>query len=257
MKKIAILSIFLLISSCTRSDYKFEILSGTKNLEAGNTEMNYQIKDGEEILKSFAIVHEKIMHFIVVRNDLQDFQHLHPSYDENTGEFSIDLNLPNEGDYRLFADFTPTGKKSPVTLFQDITIGDAKDTEPVVIDSNNVKNTGDYEVTYSFPKEIEAGTAIKYTLEIKKAGIDVNNLEMYLGGLAHGLIIKKEDLDFIHSHNLNNDIKGPKIDFETVFPESGIYKIFTQFQHEGQIITSEYVIEVKENKSGASSSMKH
>lgn len=56
------------------------------------TRIKYRIKnDKGEIFKDFAIAHEKIMHFIVVRKDLMQFEHLHPDFNEETGEFSVDV----------------------------------------------------------------------------------------------------------------------------------------------------------------------
>ena len=58
------------------------------------------------------IVHEKIMHFIVIRKDLANFQHVHPDFNSSTGEFTLsNLTLPSDGEYRLFADFTPTASQ--------------------------------------------------------------------------------------------------------------------------------------------------
>jgi hypothetical protein len=35
-----------------------------------------------------------------------------------------------------------------------------------------------------------------------------------------------------------------KIDFSTTFPEAGTYRIFTQFQHHGNVLTTEYTVVV-------------
>ena len=37
---------------------------------------------------------------------------------------------------------------------------------------------------------------------------------------------------------------GPDIHFKTMFPKPGVYKLFTQFQHEGNVQTVEYVLAV-------------
>lgn len=37
---------------------------------------------------------------------------------------------------------------------------------------------------------------------------------------------------------------GPDIKFATTFPEPGVYKIFTQFQHEGEVQTVDYIVKV-------------
>ena len=47
------------------------------------TTIKYKIKnDKGEILKAFATPHEKLMHFIIIRKDLIQFQHLHPIFDK-------------------------------------------------------------------------------------------------------------------------------------------------------------------------------
>ena len=63
--------------------------------------------------------HEKLLHFIVVRNDLVGFQHVHPALDD-TGTWRVPVDLSRGGDYRVFADFTPAG--SPVRSMRGGTI---------------------------------------------------------------------------------------------------------------------------------------
>jgi hypothetical protein len=45
-------------------------------------------------------------------------------------------------------------------------------------------------------------------------------------------------------HAMPSTEQENKIDFSTRFPETGIYKIFTQFQHNGKVITTDYVVRV-------------
>jgi hypothetical protein len=102
---------------------------------------------------------------------------------------------------------------------------------------------------------------------VNKNGQPVTNLENYLGALGHSVILKANTLDFIHTHALDGSVgqmpvmpgmdhsmeamsndmsmgeeNGPQIKFATTFPSSGIYKVFTQFQHQGKVITSDYVV---------------
>ena len=101
----------------------------TSYLPGMPSRFTYSVVDDEgNTLKDFDTVHEKIMHFIVVRKDLTNFQHLHPDFNKVTGEFTLsNLTFPSDGEYRLFADFTPTSSqmgsgstKLPVTISQDI-----------------------------------------------------------------------------------------------------------------------------------------
>src|SRR5918992_1437440 len=78
------------------------------------TTIRYRIKnDKGDVVTDFAVAHEKIMHFIVVRRDLTQFQHLHPDFNQETGEFRVAVAFPAPGPYRFFADFTP-GTDNPL-----------------------------------------------------------------------------------------------------------------------------------------------
>src|SRR5579872_4913831 len=90
--------------------YTFDLLSQANTIQPNQqTQILYKItNDTGATVKDFAQDHTKLMHFIVVRDDLQDFQHVHPDFDMATGEFSIPFTFPDNGRYRLFADFTPS-----------------------------------------------------------------------------------------------------------------------------------------------------
>lgn len=227
--------------------------------------LRYKIKnDKGEVLKKYETVHEKIMHFITVRKDLSYFQHLHPEFNEKTGEFTVVVTFPEDGPYRLFPDFTPGDEnpmKLPVTVSEDIEVGDKSTymTKTVEPDQQQIRTYGDYKVTTTIPQNVKSQEEVTYSLNISRNGTPVSNLESYLGALGHSVILKEGSLDFIHTHaleggseghdmnNMQNETTGatgPEIKFATVFPESGIYKIFTQFQHLGKVQTVEYVVKV-------------
>ena len=59
-------------------------------------------------IDKFDIMHEKLLHLIVVSKDLTYFDHLHPEY-VGGGQFEINTKFPAGGHYQLIADFTPQG----------------------------------------------------------------------------------------------------------------------------------------------------
>jgi hypothetical protein len=221
--------------------------------------LKYKIKnDKGEIIKDFLVAHDKLMHFIIVRRDLMQFQHLHPSFDKMTGEFKTDINFKENGPYRFFADFTPgtdNPMKLPVTVFNDLSVGNISNFQPkemVVNTNNNVIVAPDYLVQYSFSNNLESQSPVTYSLTIMQDNNPVA-LEKYLGALGHSVILKEGSLDYIHAHAGEHATSGGheghettpnKIDFTATFPSSGKYKIFTQFQHQGKVITTDYVIDV-------------
>ena len=232
--------------------YEPEITSDTKNVKPNQPiKFSYKIKnDKGEILKNYEIAHEKIMHFLLVRKDLQNFQHLHPDFNQATGEFTVNITFSTDGPYRVFPDFTPTEdnpQKLPVTVYYDIEVGDLSkyQAQPVIPDTNLQKTVGDYQIAYNFPAEMMMQNEISYSLTMTKTGQPVKDLEIYLGALGHSVILKEGTLNFIHTHAEELSTRGPEIKFSTTFPEEGVYKIFTQFQHQNKVIATDYVINVK------------
>ena len=251
--------------------YELEVTSDTSNIKPKRpTTLSYKIKNERgEVLKNYETAHEKIMHFIVVRNDLQYFQHLHPEYNQSTGEFNVEVTFPIDGPYRIYPDFTPgedNPQKLPVTVFSDVDVGDQSKylAQPIIADTETNKAIEDYQIAFTVPK-IKAQEEFIYSLEINENGQPVTDLEKYLGALGHSVILKADTLDFIHTHALEatsegssteghnmdamqkdevTNVSGPEINFRTTLPESGIYKIFTQFQHQGVIKTVDYIVDI-------------
>jgi hypothetical protein len=97
------------------------------------------------------------MHFIVVRKDLTQFQHLHPDFNQETGEFSVAVTFSAAGPYRFFADFSPetdNPMKLPVTVYSDLPVGDVADFQPQEVTPDTKKEVSvppDYQVTYTLP----------------------------------------------------------------------------------------------------------
>lgn len=60
-------------------------------------------KPNGEPVKTFETFQEKLMHLIVVSDDLQFFNHLHPNY-QNNGRFKVSASFPQAGKYTLFSD---------------------------------------------------------------------------------------------------------------------------------------------------------
>ncbi len=230
------------------------------------TTIRYKIKnDMGDLVTDFAIAHEKVMHFIVVRKDLTQFQHLHPDFNKEIGEFSVAVTFPAAGPYRFFADFTPGANNPmqlPVTLYNDLPVGDTADFQPQEVTPDTKKAVSvppDYQVTYTLPSELQSQTPVTYSLVVEKDNQPVT-LEKYLGALGHSVVLKEGTLAYIHTHageqgdSMEHGEHGGhamppaqenKVDFSTTFPDAGIYRIFTQFQHQGNVVTTAYTVAVK------------
>ena len=211
------------------------------------------VDDRGATLREFRTVHEKIMHFIVVRHDLTQFQHLHPAFSAADGRFTVrGLTLPSAGPYRLFADFAPAGGMSgpdgmalPVTVPIDLTVGDAGSYQPQSLpESADSVTAGAYEVRLTHPDTLQSGAESRLTFTIRRGGAAVSDLEPYLGANGHAVILREGDLAFIHSHALEDPaaLRTGQIPFVVHFAEPGRYRVFVQFQHRGNVQTATFTL---------------
>ncbi len=205
-------------------------------------------------LKDFATVHEKIMHIIIVRKDLAEFQHVHPEFNQTTRQFTLaNLTFPSNGPYRIFADFTPRGTQMGpdgmplgVTLNEDIDVGNIAAYKPqAVTESARTQTIQRYTVqlnTTPTPITAEQSTTLSFT--VMQNGKPVTNLEKYLGALGHAVVLREGDLEFLHTHALDENVANQSgtVDFAVTFPKAGMYKVFAQFQHQGKVITTDFVV---------------
>lgn len=227
------------------------------------TPYSFSITDESgSIIKDFAITHTRPMHIIVVRKDLANFAHLHPDLATSTGIFFFtNLSFPTSGDYRIFADFA-VNRDGQATIFEDLKVGNGYETQALGADENNsIKNFNGYQVSLSSNGPLTTGRESELSFKIYKNGKAVTNLEPYLGALGHSVIIGEGDLSFTHVHPMMTkdhtghteaqslaeevSIQDGTVAFVANFPKPGKYKAFTQFQHEGKIFTTDFVISVK------------
>ncbi|WP_199619809.1 hypothetical protein [Paenibacillus alkalitolerans] len=210
------------------------------------TQLSVRITDQEgKPVDGFDVNHEKLLHLIIVEHDLSFFSHIHPEY-EGEGKFTVETDFPAGGEYKVFADFTPSGG-SAMTLSEWVKV-EGKEGEHVSIaaDSKLVKEVDGKEIKLAL-SGAKAGEEATLTFDVRDAktqqGID--NLEPYLGAVGHVVILSADAEKYLHVHPLDEKATGPVAEFATTFPESGTYKIWAQFQHNGKVITADYVVDVK------------
>jgi hypothetical protein len=230
---------------------------------------NFTIKvqsDQGKAITQFDRVHEKLMHFIVVSNNLQSFQHLHPKY-QGKGIFVVRTALPMQGAYTAFADYTPKGQSKQVGIVA-LDAGQGTSIAPTP-DTNLVRNLDGIQITLVLdPKKIKLGKEMSITFKFQDPqGKPITNLQPYLGAMGHLVIIKYDpkltSASYLHAHpqemtdmaHMNHKMEAMSdmkmetaqngtVIFESAFPTSGLYKMWGQFQREGKIITVDFTINI-------------
>lgn len=207
--------------------------------------LNIQVQNKDhKPIENFDISHEKKLHLIVVSKDFTYFNHIHPDYN-GEGSFDIRTQFPKGGEYKLFADFIPSGG-SVMTKSEWVKVeGDEAARVTIEPDSNMTKSVGGKEVTLTFD-ELQEGeeVTLNFTIKDDKSKEPINNLEQYLGAVGHVVILTEDAEQYLHVHPMEEKATGPDAIFATTFPQSGIYKIWGQFQHEGEVFTVPFVVKI-------------
>jgi hypothetical protein len=184
--------------------------------------------------------HERQLHLIVVRRDMAGYQHVHPVMGSD-GTWGIPVDL-SAGDYRVFADFIPSGG-DPLTLGADLHVAGRYDPRPLPVAATTADIDG-YTVTLTGnPKANDPSTL---TFSVTRNGKPVNDLQPYLGAYGHLVALRTSDLGYLHVHPMDepNDgtQAGPEIAFATTIPSGGDYRLFLDFKHENVVRTAEFTL---------------
>jgi hypothetical protein len=176
-------------------------------------------QSGQPVQK-FDVVHDKLMHLIVVKNDLSWFNHIHPTH-KGDGTFEISAALPREGTYKLYADYTPTGKKQEVAQHVFATGGAApapsnaqltpdKMQGPWMIKRVTSHPEGEpekkggptYEVALMpMPMKLKSGEDSMLHFQVRDSkGKPISDLQPYLGAMGHAVILSQDTDKYLHSH---------------------------------------------------------
>ncbi|TFE19297.1 hypothetical protein [Cohnella luojiensis] len=220
-------------------------LSTEKPKPNTDTAITIQIQDNEgKPIDKFDINHEKKMHLIVVSKDLSFFDHIHPEY-KGDGKFVVTTQFPNSGDYKLIADYVPTGS-SATSQSEWISIeGSAPEPVEIIAETNLAKTINNIDVKLSFD-HLMANKDLNLTFNMvdAKTKKPVTDLQPYLGAVGHVVIISADAEQYLHVHPIDEKAKGPDAQFMTKFPKSGVYKVWGQFQRNGETFIVPFVVDV-------------
>ncbi len=215
-----------------------------------NTSVSLQIdvqdQDGKTIAQ-FDRFQEQMMHLIAVSDDLQIFQHLHPSYKGN-GRFEVETQFPQPGNYTLFSDYQPTGQAEQVSVLKTQVAGNHSPAAEV--NWSRTKTINETIVGFAPTQAtIRAGQEVilRFNLQDATNYQPITDLQPYLGEKGHLVILRQSAAltreNYIHAHALHQTPTN-QVHFATRFPQPGKYKLWGQFNRDGEIITADFWVEV-------------
>ena len=195
---------------------------------------------------SLDVVHTKRLHLIIVSPDLSFFDHVHPEL-QSDGSLMLDYVFPHGGEYILYADCTPTGDRNQVFRIPITVWGESPTPQPLLATPAQARTFGAYRVALTLtPNPPQANDETQLTFTLSKDGLPLTDVQPFLGAGGHCVIVSEDTQNYLHSHpmEMGGTRFGPNIVFHAKFPHAGKYKIWGQFQHEGQPLTADFIVQV-------------
>ncbi len=221
---------------------------------AGNsTKLTVYITEQEsgDVIQEFENIHDKLMHIIIVGEDLSYFAHIHPTLETSSSNFTINHTFPESSNYKIWIDFKPKDWSQTLASFKlNVTGNPVHNLISLVNDKQHTKNIdGKYQVSLKIPKKIRANEDVDVTFIILDTFENpITDLEPLMGAGGHSVIVSRDVSQFLHVHPSkeihSNWRGGPAVSFKTKFTYLGLYKAWGQFQHQGKVITADFILEV-------------
>ncbi|QIS08745.1 hypothetical protein [Nocardia arthritidis] len=191
----------------------------------------------------YAPLHDRELHLIVARRELTGFWHVHPELTAD-GTWTVRLNLPDAGAYRVFTDIAPRALGRTITLGADLAVAGDYAPQPLPAVTRTATVDG-YKVTLD--GDLVPGTGRMLTLTVHKDGAPVTDLQPYLAAYGHLVILRAGDLAYVHVHPNGEPgdgvtAAGPDITFHTAVPGPGTYRLFLDFRHGDVVRTAAFTL---------------
>ena len=209
----------------------------------------YGLDTHEFVPKDLKTNNERLMHLFLVRDDLTEYQHLHPDYVNE--RWTITAQVRQAGDYNLYVNIEPIEEKATV-LRLPVVIGEPTAKKNYPKSSRDFSEMlGDLTAKLDLTSPIKAGTT-KFSLKLTQNNNPVSELDSYLGAFSQAVIFEHtEPGHFEYTNTLTQEKPTDGVvKFEANFSEDGMYTIFAQFNLGGQTKIFPITVKVGENQTG-------
>lgn len=189
----------------------------------------------------------KLVVFYLIRSDLTGYREFDPTMRED-GTWTVELPPLQPGSYRTYVSFaapdSSAGTPLRYVLSHPLTVPGRSADTPLPAPSLSAAADG-YDVTLS--GALKAGTPIPLAVNVTNGGKPVSYFDRYLDGYAHLTAFRVGDTAFAHllSTGRSGGAGGSgALTAKALFPESGTWRLFVQFETSGKLHTAAFTVNV-------------
>jgi hypothetical protein len=233
-------------SRAALDDGRYALRLDQRVVRVGADRFTFAVNDARSgrPLERFEVEQEKLVHLIVVREDLEGFQHVHPTLGEDGRWTVTEAVLDRAGPWRMIADFVPEGGRQTVLSSTVHASGGRYRARPPrqserVGDHRWRTTAGRYAVELE-ARDYGAGRPGRLLFTVRRDGRPAQGLEPYLGALGHAVVLRWGDLAYTHVHPTELSERPAGIDFELTYPAGAPLGAFLQFRHDGRVHTAAF-----------------
>lgn len=202
-----------------------------------NTEFYFQIYD-EDTKKSVTESdlndsHTKKLHLVVYDGSLNEFNHVHPTFDGQL--WKSELNLTTNGSYYIWAQGVLLDGTEFSASYRVNVVG-GKPALPVVALGNIRKSAVGNTVVELSKQKIKAGKMVMLTYTVSRNDGTQAEVTPYLGANAHVIAVSPDGDDLIHAHPMDGNSTNTGM-IHVTFPTEGDYRIWVQVIDAGVLKT--------------------
>jgi hypothetical protein len=193
------------------------------------------------------------MHLVIARRDLGFFAHVHP-LPQSDGSFVMSgFTFPTGGEYQLFVEVAPRRAGSQI-LRASLKVDGGTKHETVALSadrgiSERVVAGVRVSIADNEPLPVKKASGLIVTFKDADNGDPVKDLQPYLGALGHLLMIHEDAQTYVHAHpDLRQDGNGKdgRLTFLARPPKAGLYRLWIEFQRNGKVEHTDFMIEARE-----------
>ncbi|WP_449061518.1 heavy metal translocating P-type ATPase [Planomonospora algeriensis] len=210
-------------------------------------------------VEDVALSHEAWMHFVVTRDDLGTFAHVHPEPTGQPGEFTVSLTFPTQGQYLVHAELRRRGEMTGVLASDEITVGDPAAVERgVPSPSSREQVVEGVRVTLAGEPRVGDRSDLTFRFADAATGRPLDDLRPYLAAAGHVVVMPLDASGFAHEHAEVEDDRGrpvfalpgqtfgPELGVHADFPRPGLYRLWGQFRDaKGRVLTTAFTVEAR------------